>query len=451
MKRFKSLWDRLLFRDKGVVPTKKLLAYYGVFALVVGILSFWLFSWLFLGIATLLMLALLVIDAFMLPPKQSFKISRSVAEQIERYQQQNVTVHIHNQTNEPYTVRLVDSWPTSFQTNYRDEQLISKSQHTAFGYTITPHQRGSYTLNKLYLRVKTKIGLWEKQYTYSLPQEIKVIPNLAETKRYLASAQKYLLHEGIKVKKTKTGIGDFAKIRSYAAGDDPRKINWRQSAKLQTMMTNEYEPEHGKYITILIDCGRMMGMELEYGNRLEKSIEAAITLAAAALDNGDHVSLIAFSKNIQAVVPPGKGLQHIEAILQAVYSIEVDAQESNYPLALQHAQSIQKKRSMMVLFSDIQTFANEAYPLFYMKQIRKKHLIMMLGIEDTMLHKQRNSQSDGVLAAMEKSVAQSQYLKQQQVMNKWEKHGLPMLEASAERLAATAVSQYIQILNRGLL
>ncbi|WP_347835652.1 hypothetical protein [Gracilibacillus sp. JCM 18860] len=25
------------------------------------------------------------------------------------------------------------------------------------------------------------------------------------------------------------------------------------------MMTNEYEPEHGKNLTILIDCGRMMG------------------------------------------------------------------------------------------------------------------------------------------------------------------------------------------------
>lgn len=40
-------------------------------------------------------------------------------------------------------------------------------------------------------------------------------------------------------------------------------INWRQTAKLQEVMTNEYEPEHGKYITILIDCGRMMGAELK--------------------------------------------------------------------------------------------------------------------------------------------------------------------------------------------
>ncbi|RKJ08673.1 DUF58 domain-containing protein, partial [Butyricicoccus sp. 1XD8-22] len=90
------------------------------------------------------------------------------------------------------------------------------------------------------------------------------------------------LHEGMKIRKFQSGSGEFAQIRKYAAGDDPRMINWRQTAKLQEVMTNEYEPEHGKYITILIDCGRMMGAELKKGNRLERALEAAMTVTAAA-------------------------------------------------------------------------------------------------------------------------------------------------------------------------
>ena len=99
---------------------------------------------------------------------------------------------------------------------------------------------------------------------------MKVIPDLTETKHYLENAQRFLLYEGSKIRKQRSGVGDFAQIRNYVVGDDPRKINWRQTAKLQEVMTNEYEPEHGKYITILIDCGRMMGAELTKGNRLEK-------------------------------------------------------------------------------------------------------------------------------------------------------------------------------------
>ncbi|WP_231710576.1 DUF58 domain-containing protein [Gracilibacillus suaedae] len=451
MKRFKSLWDRLLFRDKGIIPTYKLITYYALFTLAMFILSFWQFSWLFLGIATLLMVSLLIIDAFLLPKKEDIEVARTIADEMERYAKQMVTIQIQNRTNATYTVRLKDGIPESFQTIFPTDQFITGGKSVAIAYEVFPQIRGKYQIDTLYLRLKTKMGLWEKQITYQLPDEVKVIPNLSETKRYLASAQKYLLHEGIKIRKMRSGVGEFSKVRSYVVGDDPRKINWRQSAKLHEMMTNEYEPEHGKSVTILLDCGRMMGVELEEGNRLEKSIEAAITLATAALQNGDQVSVIAFSKEIKAVVPSGKGLEHLDTILQTLYALGVDAQESNYALALQYAQSLQRKRSLIVLFSDVQTFANEDYQLFYMKKLRKKHLFVMIGIEDRLLQAQIKMKPNSALAAMEKSMAQKQYINQKQVMRKWEKHGLPMLEAPAERLAVTSVSHYIETLNRGML
>ncbi len=397
------------------------------------------------------MVSLLIIDAFLLPKEEDIQVDRTIADEMERYDKQMVSIHIKNRTNDTFTVRLRDGIPASFQTIFPFNQSVSSGKTVAIQYEIFPQIRGKFMIDKLYLRLKTKMGLWEKQITYHLPQEVKVIPNLSETKKYLESAQNYLLHEGIKIRKMRSGVGEFSKVRSYVVGDDPRKINWRQSAKVQDMMTNEYEPEHGKNVTILLDCGRMMGVELEQGNRLEKSIEAAITLAVAALQNGDQVSVIAFSKDIKAVVPGGKGLEHLNTILQTIYDIEVDAQESNYALALQYAQSIQRKRSMIVLFSDVQTFANEDHQLFYMKKIRKKHLFVMLGIEDRLLQAQIKMKPDSTLSAMEKSVAQKQYINQIQVIKKWEKHGLPMLEAPVDRLAVTSVSHYIETLNRGML
>ncbi|WP_143521177.1 DUF58 domain-containing protein, partial [Pseudomonas sp. 2995-1] len=115
--------------------------------------------------------------------------------------------------------------------------------------------RGKYQIDRLYLRYTSNLGLWEKQKAFQLNDTVKVIPNLSSVKDYLENAQQFLLYEGDKIRKQLSGSGEFAKIRNYVVGDDPRKINWRQTAKLQEVMTNEYEPEHGKYITILIDCG----------------------------------------------------------------------------------------------------------------------------------------------------------------------------------------------------
>ncbi|KAB8137871.1 DUF58 domain-containing protein [Gracilibacillus oryzae] len=451
MKRFKNWWDRLLFRDKGIVPTGRLLLFYSIFTIFLLIISFWRFSWLFLGISTVIVLFVSILEIIFIPGKKEVIAKRIISGEIERYEKSTVSISIQNQSNYDGMVRLVDEIPASFQTIFPSNVPLHKEKETIVDYTIFPQVRGKYVIDKLYLRIRGKFGLWERQITTSLPDEVKVIPNLSETKRYLESAQKYLLHEGIKIRKTKSGVGEFSKVRNYVVGDDPRKINWRQSAKLQEVMTNEFEPEHGKNMVILIDCGRMMGVELTESNRLEKSIEAAITLAAAALDNGDYVTVIIFSKEIKAVVPAGKGLAHLNTILQTIYSVQVDPQESNYPLAMQYVQSIQSKRSMIILFSDVQTFIHEDHNLLYMKKIRKKHLFLMMGIEDQLLQQKIRTEPVSALHTMQKSVAQKHLLYQKEVMLKWQKHGLPMIEAPAERLAVTAVSQYIHTLNRGLL
>ena len=178
--------------------------------------------------------------------------------------------------------------------------------------------------------------------------------------------RRFLLYEGLKIRRQQRGAGDFAQIRNYVVGDDPRKINWRQTAKLQEVMTNEYEPEHGKYITILIDCGRMMGAELTKGNRLEKVVRSSANSDSSGLQKGDYVSVLAFSKEVKVFVPPAKGMAHLQTILQAIYNLKVDAAESNYAAVLSYLETMQKKRSLLLLFSDVRTFLHEESALAYL-------------------------------------------------------------------------------------
>jgi uncharacterized protein (DUF58 family) len=216
-------------------------------------------------------------------------------------------------------------------------------------------------------------------------------------------------------------------------------------------MTNEYEPEHGKYITILIDCGRMMGAELKTGNRLEKALEASITVTAAALKNGDYVGVLAFSNDIKVYVPPEKGMDQLQKILQSVYHLQADAKESNYAGVMGYLQTVQKKRSLILLFSDIHTFLHEESTLNYLRRLRQKHLFFMIGIEDAALEKETKQRPENVRQAMRKSIAQQQVQVKKREKVKWEAQGLVMIEAKEEKLATEAVSQYIHWMNRGLL
>ncbi|MBO1513149.1 DUF58 domain-containing protein [Metabacillus bambusae] len=450
-KSLKSLWGRFLFQDRGILPTKRLQFIFLILTLGLLIGTTWEISWTVVILLNLIVFFISLLDLLLSPKKNQLIIKRSIPTEIERGLSNEVQIKITN--NSPYQMnfRLVDGIPQSFQKAFPIHGTVYKETISVVTYETIAQIRGKYDIYKLYFRYKSLLGLWEKQTTLVLNDTVKVIPDLTETRNYLENAQQFLLYEGMKIRKHQSGSGEFTKIRSFAIGDDPRKINWRQTAKLQEVMANEYEPEHGKYMTVLIDCGRMMGAELSKGNRLERVLEAALTVTAAALKKGDYVSVLAFSKNVKVYVPPGKGMAHLQTVLQAIYHLEVDAAESNYAAVLTYLQTVQKKRSLILLFSDVQTFLHEESALTYLKRLRQRHLFLMIGIEDKMLLYKIREKPVTVQNAMMKSIAQQHMLLKKREKIKWEAQGLQMIEAREEKLAIAAVSYYIDVMNRGLL
>lgn len=450
-KSLKSLWARFLFLDRGILPSRKLLIIYSLLSLGLIALSFTDISWVYLISVNVLFILASLLDLLFIPKRKDIDVSRHIDDELERGLDYEVAIKLSNRSVYPCTFRMVDDLPQTFSNTFPVYGAADAESTSKVIYHTTAPIRGKYDLEKIYIRYASRLGLWERQMATNKKDTIKVIPDLTETRHYLKDAQAFLLHEGMKIRKHQSGTGEFAQIRNYVVGDDPRMINWRQTAKLQEVMTNEYEPEHGKHITILIDCGRMMGVELDEGSRLEKTIEASITVAAAALKNGDYVGVLAFSSDIKVYVPPEKGMNHLQRILQSIYHLQADAKESNYAGVMGYLQTVQKKRSLILLFSDIQTFLHEESTLHYIKRLRQKHLFLMIGIEDEELIKETNVKPENVQLAMRKSIAQQQIQIKKRRKAKWQAQGLIMIEAKEDKLATIAVSRVIHWMNQGLL
>lgn len=445
------MWARFLFQDRGILPTRRLLVVFLIFSCAMILLTFVGLSWAWIFIIDGLFFLASLLDLFFSPRKNQLAFKRTLPEELERGQVYTATIEIDNTAVYPCAFRLIDRLPQSFEVSFPLRASVNPQANSRLSYEITAPLRGKYEVNKLDVRYRSRFGLWEKQTTADSAATVKVTPDLTETKQYLQDAQQFLREEGLKIRRQKSGEGEFSKIRSYVVGDDPRKINWRQTAKLQEVMTNVDEPEHGKSITLLIDCGRMMGAELKVGNRLERVLEAAMTVSAAALQSGDYVSVVAFSKQVKRFVPADKGMDHLQKILYAIYDLEVDAAESNYAAVFNYVQTVQKKRSLLLLFSDVHTFLHEESGLLYLQRLRRRHLFLMIGLEDEALASMAKLEPDHINQTMVKSIAQQQIQSKEHRKADWEKQGLAMVEAREEQLATTAVSHYIEIMNQGLL
>ncbi|HET7657835.1 MAG TPA: DUF58 domain-containing protein, partial [Bacillales bacterium] len=277
----KNLWARFLFQDRGILPSKRLLAMFFAFSFVLIGLSVFGLPWLWVFVINGLFIAVSLLDLLVSPKKNQMAFTRTITEEMERDQFYTVNIQIENRSSRSCNVHLTDGLPQSFQAAFPLSDSVGPHTSVVIPYQTKALIRGKYEIKKLYVRYSSVLGFWSKQTTPTKTDTVKVIPDLTQTRQYLEDAQKFLMEQGAKIRKYNSGEGEFSKIREYVVGDDPRKINWRQTAKLQEIMTNDYEPEHGKYITVLIDCGRMMGAELKKGNRLEKTIEAAMTVSAA--------------------------------------------------------------------------------------------------------------------------------------------------------------------------
>lgn len=433
-----------------VLPTKRLLFLAAVGILVVGIGFALGIGFLLLWAVNGLLIAFSILDVVTMPRRSQFAFTRQLPEQSDIRQPFAVSIMVDNKSNQPVELWLQDDLPYEFAPMELLHARIGAGEQE-LSYQTLGKERGLYTFSSLYVRFSGWIGLWAKQTKVEHAQTIKILPDLSAVRGYLASSQESLVLDGQRVFKRQTAGSEFHAIREYVLDDDPRKINWSATARASKLMTNLHRPERGKLVTLLIDCGRMMGVELEQETKLDLSLEAALTLAAVALRQGDQVAVLAYSSHIKRYVPPGRGLTHLHAIIEAVYDLRSDFVESNHAFALSYFMRQLKKRSLVAMFSDMESYLLEDQLQAYLLRLRKNHQLLLLSLQDPLLFAWSRTPITTSKLAYRRSTAYQLLMRREDYKNKMIGKGIQVLDVGADQLALAVVNRYLELKAKDLL
>jgi uncharacterized protein (DUF58 family) len=461
---------KLLF-DDFIVPTRRLFVLLAAGA-VLTVLGFvvHLGSYVFWGYNALL-LVLSLIDYWLLPRRKVWSVHRELPNQVEVNQPFDVVLELRVSSPQHVELEMVDDLPLAFEGAWRSVDSASLSSrmdddyvnsrlvvsgvmdgtYGQFTYTTRALERGQYAWRFVDLRYSGGLKLWKKQVRLEYPGEVEVYPDLSQVRGVLGSVQDALILEGSRLYKKQKSGSDFHYIRDYAQGDDPRHINWKASARSAKLMTNLFQPEKGKIVTLLLDCGRMMGIELEGQVKLDRTLEAALTLAAVALRQGDQVALLAYSAQVKVYVPPGKGLHHLQEITRAVYDLKCDFVESSYATALNYLLRFQKKRSLVVIFSEMESYLYDRELLSYLGRLRKNNHLLLLSLQDPVLHGWGRIQAHNSRSAFIQSMAHKFITDRKSYVNNMAGMSIPVLDVPADQLALSAVNAYLDLKSRDAL
>lgn len=442
---FQYLADFL--QDRFVLPTSRLLLLIAVglplvmagFVMGWGYRAFWIYNGLLL-IAS-------VVDWVTMPRKKDFSIRRILPQQADIGHVFEVEIEIEQQTGRKVPYELTDDLPLSFDDSGRLRGVWDRGR-SKVAYTTRARERGKYKFSWIYARWQGRLGLWSRQSRFSCEQTIKIYPDLTAVRGYLASLQESLIVDGKKILRRARSGSEFHAIRDYVPDDDPRTINWSASARTRRLMTNQYRPEQGKVVTIVLDCGRLMGVELDNRTRLDISLEAAMTLAAVALKQGDQVALMAYSHEIKLYIPPGRGLAHLHTLVEATYDLKSDFVESDPAKALTYLHRQQKRRSMIALFSDMENYLIEDQLSGYLWRMRRSHLLLLLSLADPLLAGWSQAEVRNSRLAYQKALAQRFRLDRKAFQQKMTGAGIQVLDVPSDQLTLSVVNTYLEIKSR---
>ena len=244
---------------------------------------------------------------------------------------------------------------------------------------------------------------------------------------------------------------EFEQIKDYVLGDDLRSINWKATAKKNSLMVNQFQDEKSQPIYSIIDKGRVMKMPFEGLSLLDYAINATLVISSIALKKHDKAGMLSFSKNIENIVVAQRRNSQMHLILNSLYNIKTDYYESDFSRLYAHIKRHITQRSLILLYTNFETLDSLNRQFAYLKAIAKNHLIVVIFFKNTELNRIVDEKATTLQQVYDKVIAEKFVFEKRLIVQELKKHGIHSILTTPENLTIDTINKYLEIKSRGLL
>ena len=319
-------------------------------------------------------------------------------------------------------------------------------------YQVEPRQRGDVRLGSVFLRGQSRWRIAECWLKAELGQRVRVYPNLGEAKRHML----YLLRSRqIELERRLTrrrGLGrEFESLRDYRDGDEMRDICWTVTARRSRLITRQYQVERSQAVCLVVDAGRLLRARVEKLEKLDFSVNAALTLAHVAMYSGDRVALLAYGRRVQQQLPPGKGSPHMRTLVEQLSLVHSEMAEADHARAARVLLTMQKRRSLVVWITDLAETAMTPEVIQAALQIARRHLLLFISFSEPQIVELLARAPENPLNMYRVMAAQEMSQRRELLLRRLREQGAFALELAPNQVSTAVVNQYLEIKDRGLL
>ena len=411
-----------------------------------------LFIWIALAYF-LLALGIALYDWRMGGSAEMFTLTRSHDNRLSLGADNTVTLTVNNKQQRPVHFDLrdepPDAWvnqPTILHGSVPPRQTWQDS------YSVHPLRRGDYQFGNLSLRWLTPLALWQRQATLAKTAPVRVYPNLLDIRKYdLFLRRNRLQQVGLRNSRQFGEGTEYDRLRDYLPDDDFRRINWKATARRRKPITVEYQIERSQNILVALDVGRMMQTPVGNIAKLDYVINAALLLSYVATGMGDRMGMLTFADDVQQFVPPKQGRKQFYRMLELLYAIKAQPVEPDFNKSISYLRRRQRKRSLIVLFTDLSSGVNIDTLVTNISQLARRSLPLVVTISDPDIVAASHLHPSDTLGVYQRAAA-TQLLEERRIaLDSLARRGVLTLDVPANQLSLSVIQRYLEIKRKSLL
>ena len=248
-------------------------------------------------------------------------------------------------------------------------------------YRVVPRRRGTYALGDHTTRYRSPLGLWTRQITQSAHQPVRIFPDVQAVRDYELLARQSR-DAAARATRRRGGASEFEALREYQRDDEYRKIDWKATARRHKIIARTYQLERDQSVVFMLDAGRLMTAESDGLSLFDHALNATLMLTYVASRGGDQVGLMTFADRVLTYLPPGPGKSASQRLIRSLFAVHPELVETDYEGAFTSIGPRLRKRSLVVLFTQILDHNAAQQLLRLTRGLLPRHLPLIVLLRD---------------------------------------------------------------------
>jgi uncharacterized protein (DUF58 family) len=412
-------------------------------------------------VALLVALAIVVaIDIGLAAGTRRLRYSRSPDSSARLGQQVDAGLQIYNDGRRRFRGQIRDAWPPSARAEPRIHAVnIAAGQSQHVRSVLRPVRRGDQRAAVVTARSIGPLGFAGRQRSQPVAGLLRVLPPFLSRKHLPSRLAKLREIDGLLPTLIRGQGTEFDSLREYVVGDDVRSIDWRATARRADVMVRTWRPERDRRVVIVLDTGRMaagrVGVDPTAADpagwpRLDWSMDAALLLAALASRAGDHVDFLAHDRVSRAAVFGASRTELLAQLVDAMAPLQPTLVESDWRAMIAAIARRTRRRSLVVLLTDLNATALDEGLLPILPQLSSRHHVMIAAVADPRVDQMAAGRSDAA-AVYDAAAAERSRNDRRAIATRLRRSGVEVVDAVPAELAPALADHYLAMKATGRL